>query len=173
MTEYRFLVNYSGRAWVIVEADSIEEANNPSISFKDIISPTNVSNADEKPDESKAAVESTVDISSTADISLTAVSDTQAANSADKTAAISKQQPSYFDDAVKKSVYTKQTAVAEKKEISNCPLCALGHDSNKTKIWKLAEMDADHVTAWSKGGATDIKNCEMLCKTHNRAKGNK
>jgi 5-methylcytosine-specific restriction endonuclease McrA len=78
-----------------------------------------------------------------------------------------------FDDATKKTVYTKQTAEAEKKNISNCPLCALGHDSNKTKIWKLAEMDADHVTAWSKGGATDIKNCEMLCKTHNRAKGNK
>ena len=36
-----------------------------------------------------------------------------------------------------------------------------------------AEMDADHVTAWSKGGTTDIKNCEMLCKSHNRAKGNK
>lgn len=78
-----------------------------------------------------------------------------------------------FDDATKKSVYTKQTAEAEKKGISNCPLCALGHDSNKTKIWKLKEMDADHVTAWSKGGATDIKNCQMLCKTHNRAKGNK
>ena len=78
-----------------------------------------------------------------------------------------------FDDAIKKSVYTKQTAEAEKKSISNCPLCALGHDSNKTKIWKLAEMDADHVTAWSKGGATDTKNCQMLCKTHNRAKGNK
>ncbi|MBP7257645.1 MAG: HNH endonuclease, partial [Chitinophagales bacterium] len=27
--------------------------------------------------------------------------------------------------------------------------------------------------AWSKGGTTDIKNCEMLCKSHNRAKGNK
>ena len=78
-----------------------------------------------------------------------------------------------FDEATKKSVYAKQTAEAEKKSISNCPLCALGHDSNKTKIWKLAEMDADHVTAWSKGGATDTKNCQMLCKTHNRAKGNK
>lgn len=78
-----------------------------------------------------------------------------------------------FDEAIKKSVYAIQTTDAEKKSISNCPLCALGHDSNKTKIWKLAEMDADHVTAWSKGGATDIKNCEMLCKTHNRAKGNK
>jgi HNH endonuclease len=78
-----------------------------------------------------------------------------------------------FDEATKKSIYTQQTTEAEKKEISNCSLCALGHDSNKTKIWKLAEMDADHVTAWSKGGTTDAKNCEMLCKTHNRAKGNK
>jgi len=78
-----------------------------------------------------------------------------------------------FDEAIKKSVYTKQTSEAEKKSISNCPLCAIGHDSNKTKIWKIAEMDADHVKAWSKGGATDIINCEMLCKTHNRAKGNK
>lgn len=78
-----------------------------------------------------------------------------------------------FDDATKKSVYAKSTEEAEKKNISNCPLCALGHDSNKTKIWKLTEMDADHVTAWSKGGATDVKNCQMLCKTHNRAKGNK
>ena len=42
-----------------------------------------------------------------------------------------------FDEATKKSVYTKQTAEAEKQSISNCPLCALGHDSNKTKIWKL------------------------------------
>lgn len=78
-----------------------------------------------------------------------------------------------FDEATKKSVYAKQTSEAEKKGISNCSHCAIGHDSNKTKIWKLAEMDADHVSAWSKGGATDIKNCEMLCKTHNRAKGNK
>ena len=34
-------------------------------------------------------------------------------------------------------------------------------------------MDADHVTAWSKGGATDLNNCEMLCLTHNRSKGNR
>jgi hypothetical protein len=78
-----------------------------------------------------------------------------------------------FDEATKKSTCAMQTAEAEKKGISNCSYCAIGHDANKTKIWKLAEMDADHVTAWSKGGVTDIKNCEMLCKTHNRAKGNK
>lgn len=78
-----------------------------------------------------------------------------------------------FDDATKKSVYAIQTAKAELKRISNCPQCAIGHDANKDKIWKLPEMDADHVAAWSKGGATQAKNCQMLCKSHNRAKGNR
>jgi hypothetical protein len=78
-----------------------------------------------------------------------------------------------FDEATKKSVYTKQTNEAKTNNKSNCPLCAIGHDANKSKIWKLDEMDADHVSAWSKGGTTDIKNCQMLCKTHNRAKGNR
>lgn len=78
-----------------------------------------------------------------------------------------------FDEATKKSVYARQTQAAEKKGISNCPHCVIGHDANKNKIWKLAEMDADHVAAWSKGGSSDAKNCEMLCKTHNRAKGNR
>lgn len=78
-----------------------------------------------------------------------------------------------FDEPAKQSVYAKQTESAKKNHLSNCPLCALGTDNNHTKIWKLNEMDADHVTAWSKGGATDIANCQMLCKTHNRAKGNR
>ena len=78
-----------------------------------------------------------------------------------------------FDEATKKSVYSAQTKKAESSGKSNCPHCAVGHDVNKSKIWKLNEMDADHVTAWSKGGATNIKNCQMLCKTHNRAKGNR
>jgi hypothetical protein len=78
-----------------------------------------------------------------------------------------------FDEATKKAVYATQTAKAEKKGKSNCPHCAIGHDVNKSKIWSFSEMDADHVAAWSKGGATSIKNCEMLCRTHNRAKGNR
>lgn len=78
-----------------------------------------------------------------------------------------------FDERDKKTVYTRQTKEAQEKGISNCPLCALGYDSNKNRIWQLKEMDADHVTAWSKGGTTDISNCQMLCKTHNRVKGNK
>ena len=78
-----------------------------------------------------------------------------------------------FDEPTKKSVYARQTEEAQAKSISNCPLCAIGHDANHARIWKLTEMDADHVTAWSKGGATNITNCQMLCQTHNRAKGNK
>ena len=77
------------------------------------------------------------------------------------------------DDPTKKAVYAQQTAAAKEKGESNCPLCAIGHDANHTKIWDLKDMDADHVTAWSKGGTTDIENCQMLCKTHNRAKGNR
>lgn len=78
-----------------------------------------------------------------------------------------------FDKPTKENVYKRQTKEAREKGISNCPLCAIGHDANHTKIWDLKDMDADHVTAWSKGGVTDISNCQMLCKTHNRAKGNR
>lgn len=78
-----------------------------------------------------------------------------------------------FDEATKKSIYASQTKQAEAKGESNCPHCALGHDANIHKIWKLPEMDADHVAAWSNGGGTNEKNCQMLCKTHNRAKGNR
>lgn len=78
-----------------------------------------------------------------------------------------------FDEATKRAVYSTQTDAAKTKGESNCSYCSMGHDANKTKIWPLADMDADHVAAWSKGGTTDIKNCELLCKTHNRAKGNR
>ena len=78
-----------------------------------------------------------------------------------------------FDDKTKKAVYDKQKKAAEAKGESNCPLCAIGHGNNAKRIYRLNEMDADHVTAWSRGGATDASNCQMLCKTHNRAKGNK
>ena len=78
-----------------------------------------------------------------------------------------------FDEATKKSVYSAQTAIATRNGVSNCPLCRIGHESNQTKIWKFNEMDADHITAWSNGGETALRNCQMLCRTHNRAKGNR
>lgn len=78
-----------------------------------------------------------------------------------------------FDDKTTRQAYQQQTSAAVAAAKSNCPLCAVGHSANATKIWALKEMDADHVSAWSKGGGTDISNCEMLCITHNRAKGNR
>lgn len=78
-----------------------------------------------------------------------------------------------FDEKTKRQVYEQQTIQAKEEGKSNCPYCAIGHEATNSKIWKLSEMDADHVFAWSRGGATDITNCQMLCKTHNKAKGNK
>ncbi|MDY4758849.1 MAG: HNH endonuclease signature motif containing protein [Bacteroidaceae bacterium] len=79
-----------------------------------------------------------------------------------------------FDKKTIQTVYERQTAKAEKEGISNCPLCAhSNNEKQRTRIYKISEMDADHVTAWSKGGSTDINNCQMLCKTHNQAKGNR
>lgn len=78
-----------------------------------------------------------------------------------------------FDDKVKRAAYESQTAAAKADGTSNCPLCAVGNNNNRTRIYTFKEMDADHVTAWSKGGATDASNCEMLCIPHNRAKGNR
>lgn len=78
-----------------------------------------------------------------------------------------------FDDSIKRVAYHKQTEQAQTKGVSNCPLCAKGTNNNRTRIYLLNEMDADHVTAWSRGGTTTLENCEMLCKTHNRAKGNR
>ena len=46
-------------------------------------------------------------------------------------------------------------------------------EANKKKMWSFDQMDADHVKAWSIGGKSISKNCQMLCKTHNRAKGNR
>ncbi|MBR6901078.1 MAG: HNH endonuclease [Synergistaceae bacterium] len=69
------------------------------------------------------------------------------------------------------NIFWEETA--KENDESNCPLCSLGKGGNAKRIWNYNEMDADHVTAWSRGGASDIKNCQMLCKTHNRAKGNK
>lgn len=79
----------------------------------------------------------------------------------------------FFDDKTKKVVYTRQTEKAEKEGKSNCSYCAIGSGAAKTKIWKLGDMDADHIEAWSKGGQATEENCEMLCKPHNRAKGNR
>lgn len=79
-----------------------------------------------------------------------------------------------FEEKDKRAAYATQTATAKEKGISNCPHCAISDNPvMKTKIWAFKEMEADHVTAWSKGGATALNNCQMLCITHNRIKGNR
>ena len=78
-----------------------------------------------------------------------------------------------FDEKTKAVAYQQQTQEAKSASVSNCALCALGDNSNKFRIYTRDEMDADHVAAWSKGGPTDLANCELLCITHNRAKGNR
>ena len=49
----------------------------------------------------------------------------------------------------------------------------LAHHAVGGEFVQVTAADADHITAWSKGDATDRANCEMLCKSHNRAKGNR
>lgn len=78
-----------------------------------------------------------------------------------------------FDKPVAQAAYKKQSNEAEAAGKSNCPMCAHGHEANQAKFWKFEEMDADHVSPWSKGGSTTPENCQMLCKTHNRSKGNR
>ena len=78
-----------------------------------------------------------------------------------------------FDEKTKLAAYGRQTEAAKVAGTSNCPMCVAGSNNNAERLYEFSEMDADHVTAWSKGGATDISNCEMLCTSHNRSKGNR
>ncbi|MEO8291492.1 MAG: DUF262 domain-containing protein [Actinomycetota bacterium] len=78
-----------------------------------------------------------------------------------------------FEERDKAVAYAAQTQKAESEGVSNCSVCASVDNNNKARIYARKEMEADHVMAWSKGGATDLTNCEMLCIPHNRAKGNR
>lgn len=78
-----------------------------------------------------------------------------------------------FGDDIKQTAYNNQTTAVANQDLSNCPLCAIGNNSNKGRKYKLSEMDADHVTAWSNGGRSELENCEVLCVSHNRSKGNR
>ena len=62
-----------------------------------------------------------------------------------------------FNDKQKRKVYERQNGI--------CVKCG--------KKFALNQMHADHVKPWSKGGKTEIDNCEMLCAKDNLAKGNK
>lgn len=64
-----------------------------------------------------------------------------------------------FDDKIKRTVYEKQKGI--------CPQCTPPNNKHELK-----DMQADHVTPWSKGGKTTIENCQMLCADCNRRKSN-
>lgn len=65
-----------------------------------------------------------------------------------------------FSDKVKRETYTKQAGVCAD---SACP--------EKARIFKLEEMEADHIDPWHAGGRSIASNCRMLCKSCNRRKG--
>ncbi len=68
-----------------------------------------------------------------------------------------------FTDNEKRQVYEFQKGI--------CPCCL--HEGREKTVYLLEEMEADHITPWSEGGKTNIQNCQMLCKEHNRRKSNK
>lgn len=51
---------------------------------------------------------------------------------------------------------------AYERQGGTCPVCR--------KIFKIEEMEADHIDPWHSGGKTDSYNCQMLCKEDNRRK---
>lgn len=65
-----------------------------------------------------------------------------------------------FTDSQRREVYEIQNGV--------CPKCEVANNS-----YKIEEMHADHKVPWSKGGKTEISNCQMLCREHNLEKSNK
>lgn len=60
-----------------------------------------------------------------------------------------------FTPAMRRAAYERQDGI--------CPKC--------DKHYAFDEMEADHVTPWSKGGKTNADNCQMLCLEDNRRKG--
>lgn len=68
-----------------------------------------------------------------------------------------------FTDTMKRKVYEKQKGI--------CPHCKA--EKKEKTHWEIEEMEADHITPWCEGGKTEIDNCQMLCKEHNRRKSSK
>ena len=65
--------------------------------------------------------------------------------------------------------FTPAQKIAQWKAQSGvCPVCA-ARGMAKT-VYALDEMEADHIKPWSKGGKTEMSNCQMLCKFHNNEK---
>lgn len=73
------------------------------------------------------------------------------------------------------AAFTAQNKEASRTGLSNCPLCAQSlNETRRTKQYKFSDMSPDHVTGWKNylKGLTTMNNCEMLCRSHNKSKGN-
>ncbi|HEO8744302.1 TPA: DUF262 domain-containing protein [Campylobacter upsaliensis] len=74
-----------------------------------------------------------------------------------------------FSDSIKRAVYERQGGVCANSDGHikgvKCP-----HENERLE---LEQMEADHILAWSKGGKTEKKNCQMLCRECNRKKSDK
>ena len=44
------------------------------------------------------------------------------------------------------------------------------NDEHYTQLSDIEDMQADHITPWSKGDKTVAENCQMLCADCNRRK---
>ena len=60
-----------------------------------------------------------------------------------------------FTEAQRREAYERQSGI--------CPMCS--------KHFDIDQMEADHITPWSKRGKTNATNCQMLCLEDNRRKG--
>jgi hypothetical protein len=65
---------------------------------------------------------------------------------------------------------TKQRTEAFERQKGFCSNPSLSGHSQQQKF-DIDQMEADHITPWSKGGATTSENCQMLCRDCNRRKG--
>lgn len=59
-----------------------------------------------------------------------------------------------FTDKMKREAYERQGGI--------CPKCG--------NRFAIEDMEGDHITPWSQGGATTSDNCQMLCRDCNRRK---
>lgn len=62
-----------------------------------------------------------------------------------------------FSEKIRREAYEAQNGI--------CPQCG--------KTFDIGEMEADHITPWSRGGTTTADNCQMLRCQCNRIKSNK
>lgn len=68
-----------------------------------------------------------------------------------------------FDDKIKRRTFEKQK-LDKNGDLAKCPDC--------TNLFKIDEMEGDHIHPWSKGGKSIFENCQMLCRSCNNLKSN-